>query len=183
MAELFNLRPYLMAMVPTAVAGHLRASRDFAPARSARSWVEDHRRHITILKLGVASVSLEGVVDLARAVMSTCTPDAFHVAFDQLIVIEERAMLKASLPLAGVERCQAGLRDALRTRHLDLPRLAAPRPHVTLGYHCRDPVGVLPIDPVSWRVDELALVVSVYGQHRHAHLGRWRLPDRRKEAT
>lgn len=53
-------------------------------------------------------------------------------------------------------------------------RRVNPTPHVTLNYHhCR--VQEERIEPIRWTVEEIVLVCSLNGRHRHVCLGCWPL--------
>lgn len=48
-------------------------------------------------------------------------------------------------------------------------------PHITLGYRDSLPVERQPVEPVSFRVETVDLVVSNVGRTEHIHKARWRL--------
>jgi 2'-5' RNA ligase len=106
-------------------------------------------------------------------------PDAFHVALDQAVVRKDRVLLAASRQPEGMRRCQRRLLEAYRAHGLELPvREAAPHAHLTLGYDGSgmEP-GMRPIDPISWRVTHMELVLSHRGETRHETLAAWPLPE------
>jgi RNA 2',3'-cyclic 3'-phosphodiesterase len=55
-------------------------------------------------------------------------------------------------------------------------------PHLTLLYGDRC-VSEQPIEPISWTVREIVLVLSLIGQTKHLLLNRWRLADNSAETT
>jgi 2'-5' RNA ligase len=171
-------RLYLFARLPVAIRDHVAASNDLDAARTGRTVVEDGRLHVTLLALDLADVAQDYMIALIGWILSTIPPFAFHVAFDELIVSARSALLKASDPLAGVIACQAHIAEMLANYGVELPASALPRAHVTLGYGYCEPLGAHGIDGISWLVEELVLVRSLHGRHRHIVLGEWRLPLR-----
>ena len=173
---------YLFARLPDGIGDHIDASNDIEPMLPGLRLVSSARRHITLADLGTPGVSQDHVVALLGWIMATMPPFAFLVLFDQIVTSARTTLLKASEPLLGALECQAHVVEMARHYGLDLPRGAAPVPHVTLGYGHRERPGVRPIDGISWLVDELVLVRSWHGRGWHEELGRWRLPQRRAVA-
>jgi 2'-5' RNA ligase len=187
MAVMSDPRLHLFASLSDPVGTHLGASNDVEPMLPGLDLVPAPRRHITILDLNVRDIPQDHVAQLIGWVMATMPPYAFRVAFDQIVTAARSTLLKASEPLVGALECQAHVIEMARHYGLDLPRQAAPVPHVTLGYGRRDAGngggGVQPIDGVSWLVEELVLVRSLHGRGIHQPLGRWRLPRRSRVAA
>jgi 2'-5' RNA ligase len=166
MFERFPYSLYLMALLPPEVIAAIQQIPE-------RSWwkgrpIEDHRLHITIRALGGyprwPHTAIAGVIDALAG--HQIAP--FHVGFDQWVVRPDRALLTHSEPLRGVARCQDRLDAALGDRN-------HPDAHVTIGYGGDEDGGVVPILPISWQVEELVLVLSLNGRHRHLPLHRWPL--------
>jgi RNA 2',3'-cyclic 3'-phosphodiesterase len=178
MAVLPESRLYLFAPLPDAVSDTLAVSNDVEPMLPGLRLVSAARRHITLASLSMAGVPEDHAIQLASWVMATMPPFAFHVVFDQLVSARRSTLLRASQPLVGALEAQAHCLGMMRHYGLDLPREAAPVPHVTLGYGHPESAGVQPIDGISWLVDELVLVRSWVGRTWHEELGRWRLPRR-----
>lgn len=136
------------------------------------------RFHVTLHHLGdfVGMPGHERVAAEAAAVTLRCAP--FELHFDHLLSFERQAARNRPLVLGG----GAGL-DAVRQlrRLLDevlaaagLPVSLGFTPHLTLLYDDAL-VPKQPIEPLGWRADELVLVNSLIGQHRHVPLARWPL--------
>lgn len=183
MSARLDSRLYLFARLPDAVSDHLAVSNDIAPVLPGLDLVSTARRHITLANLNAIDAPEDHVIAMARWIMATCPPFAFHVVFDQVVASARSTLLKASEPLVGALECQAHVIERVRHYGLDLPRQAAPTPHVTLGYGDRRDRGVRAIDGISWLVDELVLVRSWHGRTLHEELGRWRLPRRLERAV
>ena len=175
-------RLYLFARLPDGIGDHIDASNDIEPMLPGLRLISSARRHITLADLGRIDAPQDHVIAMIGWIMATMPPFAFRVLFDQIVTSARHTLLKASEPLLGALECQAHVVDMVRHYGLDLPRGAAPTPHVTLGYGHRETPGVRPIDGISWLVDELVLVRSWHGRSWHEELGRWRLPERRRVA-
>jgi len=179
-------RLYLFARLPDGVGDHLDASNDIEPALPGLRLISSARRHITLADLDMTGASQAHVIATIGWIMATMPPFAFRVLFDQIVTSARHTLLKASEPLLGALECQAHVLEMVRHYGLDLPREAAPVPHITLGYGHRGDTGksggVRAIDGISWLVDELVLVRSWPGRSWHEELGRWRLPERRRVA-
>lgn len=183
MAMPVESRLYLFARLPDDVGAHLAISNDIEPVLPGLNLVSAARRHITIADLNGIDAPQDYAIALARWIMATNPPLAFHVVFDEVIASARSILLKASQPLVGALECQAHVIAMLRDYGSDPGPHAAPVPHVTLGYGTRDARGMRPIDGISWLVDELVLVRSWRGRAWHEELGRWRLPERRRVAA
>jgi 2'-5' RNA ligase len=183
MSALVEPRLYLFAPLPNEVGDHLAVSNDIEPALPGLKLVSTARRHITLADLNAVGAPQDHAIALARWVMATMPPFAFRVVFDQIVAGSRSTLLKASQPITGALECQAHVLGAMRDYGLDLPKAAAPVPHVTLGYPTREKRGVQPIDGISWLVDELVLVRSWHGRTWHEELGRWSLPLRSQAAA
>ena len=157
---------YFMAKPPPALAEVIAAS-----ARTDKRRPAD-LLHTTVLPL----------IDLARfpakvlpwlvAGMHGFEADAFRLVFDR--IVERRCVtLRGSEPMRGFEAFQVSLISFLEAQGF---RLFGRRPeaHITINYR-RDDKGDDIIDPISWRVEELLLVESVYGKTKHIPRGRWPL--------
>lgn len=180
MTEWKDRRLYLFASLPARVNRFISLSEDLAPAWKGRSLVPAPRRHLTLLDLSLAEVPLSEMIRLARRFVTDALPEAFHMNVDELVIGADRALLCPSEPLVGALGCQGQLLRAAARRGLDLPdRVVAPRPHVTLGHGYAGDHGATRIDGISWRVEDLRLVLSHGGGTIHEELDRWHLPERR----
>ncbi|MDC6170117.1 2'-5' RNA ligase family protein [Paucibacter sp. XJ19-41] len=139
---------------------------------------DSHRFHITLHHLGdfVGLPQRERAAAEAAAATLRCAPFALH--FDHLLSFERKNARNRPLVLGG----GSGL-DAVRQLRRQLGEvlaragLARPgsfTPHLTLLYDDAL-VPQRPIEALGWRADELVLVNSLIGQHRHVPLARWPL--------
>lgn len=98
----------------------------------------------------------------------------FRVVFDRVVSGGGRAMLKPSEALRGVIAFHRAVTTALVRLVTPLPdhRFA---PHITIAYQYKGGAS-RPIDPISWLVEDFALVESGQGEG-HRELERWRLHD------
>ena len=183
MAMPVESRLYLFARLPDDVATHLDVSNDIEPVLPGLNLVSTARRHLTIADLNGIDAPQDYVIALARWIMATSPPLAFHVVFDEIVMSARSTLLTASQPLAGALECQAHVFDMLRHYGSEPGSHAAPSPHVTLGYGTRDARGARSIDGISWLVDELVLVRGWRGRSWHEELGCWRLPERPRAAA
>jgi 2'-5' RNA ligase len=134
-------------------------------------WLQDH-----------AGLPAEVVAAARRAGAVAGGEAAFAVAFDTLesfgdarrggpLVVSGGAGLEA---LRRFQRClaaamvDAGIGNCVRDGF---------RPHMTLRYD-KAHVAPEPVAPIRWTVDELMLVDSLVGRHRHVVLGQWPLQGR-----
>jgi 2'-5' RNA ligase len=166
--DIFDL--YVMARVPAEVRATLRRMPELAGLHA--TWIEDRRLHLTLFALGRSTDWPHRRVAQAKSAISGCRLPRFRVAFDGCVVAPKRMLLKPSEALLGVEQCQGQLRAALADMEIAPGRHP---PHVTLGFDVSGAHGTRPILPISWEVEELKLVMSLYGHHRHLPLHRWRL--------
>ena len=128
--------------------------------------------HVTLLPfVDLRDGTGEFVFDLL-ARMRGFGPDAFHLAFDR-IVERQCVTLRSGKMLQGARRFQRTLIGHLRERGFEYFG-KSPEPHLTINYH-RDGRGNEVIEPISWRVEEVLLIESVYGQSRHIEHGCWPL--------
>ena len=145
---------------------------------------DSHRFHITLHHLGdfVGLPQRERAAAEAAAATLRCEP--FALQFDHLLSFERKNARNRPLVLGG----GSGL-DAVRQLRRQLGEVLAPAglaglaglagpgsftPHLTLLYDDAL-VPQRPIEALGWRADELVLVNSLIGQHRHVALARWPL--------
>jgi 2'-5' RNA ligase len=138
--------------------------------------IEPDRRHVTLLELGPPTSRLDRVIGQTTDLL-TASLRRFRVVFDRLVIKPDRSLVTPAEPLAGVERCQEHLFMALAKSGLRLRKGHAADPHVTLGYDGGVERPVAPIDPVSWWAEEVVLVRSVVGRHKHEFVERWPLVE------
>jgi 2'-5' RNA ligase len=154
---------YLLAYLPDHIIADIRLTPAFTAG--LKRPIEDHRLHITVLKLAESVAWPQKEIADAKAALTCSNEPAFHVVFDQLIIAKRQSLLKPSEPLRGAAKCQAALAITLGTA-----KAKAADPHVTLGYDGTGPTGVHQILPLSWQVEKIALVVSHHGEHVHEEI-------------
>jgi RNA 2',3'-cyclic 3'-phosphodiesterase len=141
--------------------------------------VSKERLHVTLYFLGDYTGLPQTLVADAKSAAERVEAAEFDVSFDKVSSFNGRSR-KHPLILSGGE--------ALRPLHAfwrqlgeslvltGLGRLLGPKftPHVTLLYDDKD-LKSQPVEPVSWKVREFALVHSLLGRTEHRVLGRWPL--------
>jgi 2'-5' RNA ligase len=176
-------RLYLFAPLPASVDRAVTLMPELACAWRGRTLVAPVRRHMTLLNLSISDLPLSRVIRLARRFVADALPEAFRINLDELVMTRDRALLAASEWNVGARRCQDRLLQSAAERGLELPRKAAPRPHVTLGYGYAEDRATVAIDGLSWQVNELRLVLSHHGRTLHEQIDAWQLPERRRSAA
>lgn len=136
------------------------------------------RFHITLIHVGDYAGLPKGVVDDCTRVGVTTASAPLSVSFDR---VQSFTGSKASRPTvllgAGLQDLKIFRSDLFeRLRRVGVrPKSGADfNPHVTLLY---DPKGVdeQPIEPITWRADELLLIHSELRRTKYNILGRWPL--------
>ncbi len=135
------------------------------------------RLHVTLAPVLAPNHSFADTVARARSVAAGIQYGRFPVCFEWS---ESFRLRRSHHPF--VLRGDTGLRTLLGFRdhiHAQLGRAGfrmarSYTPHVTLLWADR-PVQANPIAPIHWTVRDFALVLSVVGQSRHIHVGRWPL--------
>lgn len=120
--------------------------------------------HITMLRLVDLALFPPETLDNLRRVMAAFEAAPFRVAFDR---IEERHVvaLRGSEPMRGALACQKKLAGFVRANGFSFIG-RPPEVHITMSYR-RDGLGLGSFDPVSWTVEELLLVESIFSEARH----------------
>jgi 2'-5' RNA ligase len=140
--------------------------------------IEAERLHITLHHVGDHPGFPPGLVEQAQRAGAAMQAVPFEVAFERAESFAGRPRNRPFVlrgeghgPLVGFQQALG-----LQMAKAGLSRWVDGRftPHVTLAYDDLL-VPATPIEPIGWRVDELVLVHSLLGRHRHAVLGRWRL--------
>jgi 2'-5' RNA ligase len=145
--------------------------------------VEPERRHISLFGFGPPSPAIVERID--RAMMSVKPRlRPFGVVFEHLVIGARQSLLLPAVgeTIDGLERYSDQCLAAIAEQGLHLSTGSFARPHVTLSYGGGIDGGTQPVYPLSWLVEDVALVVSHQGRHRYTVLRRWPLdaaPDRR----
>jgi len=135
------------------------------------------RLHVTLAPVHDTHGSLTEIVARARSVGTRFRHPPFPLQFEWS---ESFRLQQRDHPL--VLRGDAGVQPLMKFRqHLCATILRAGfavpssyTPHITLLWADR-PVEAHPIAPIGWPVRDFALVLSLVGQSRHIHVGRWPL--------
>jgi 2'-5' RNA ligase len=135
--------------------------------------------HITLYYLGAHNGMPQGIVAKAVETAAAIKAAPFEVTFDRAKSFSGKShsrplVLCSRKTLAGLSAFQRKLRAALKQAGLDNWPQPSFTPHVTLLYDRRG-VPEQDVEPVSWTVNEFALVRSFHGLSRHEPLARWPL--------
>ncbi|PWK87788.1 RNA 2',3'-cyclic phosphodiesterase [Fulvimonas soli] len=174
-------RLFLALMPDAAVRERLarlaRALRERHPALRAR-WVDPARYHATVYFLGDHAGLRADVVAAAQAAMATLRVAPFAWTLDYAASFRGRlppCVLRGSATPAPLQQLREELRRTLAASLRGVPVERGFTPHVTLAYSRGGLLENTPVEPVDWRVDELALVHSVAGEPHYRVLARRRL--------
>lgn len=133
------------------------------------------RLHVTLNHLGDYDGLPRDIVAKALTAGPLVEASAFRVSFDRAESFGRPFVLRHvaddASPLAAFQK---GLGEAMARAGLGRHVERNFTPHVTLFYDERPRPPTL-VEPVSWRVEEFALVHSLLGQTRHVILERWPL--------
>lgn len=153
------------------------ALRRESPGFRAR-WVAPGRYHATMHFLGDHPMLREDIVRAARQAGDALHAGAFDWTLDNLSTFRGREP-PCILRSGDVPEPLAGLWQALRESLIRAGQGAhlsrTFTPHVTLGYSRGGMLEPMPIGPVTWHVQQLALIHSIVGQHDYVTLQRWQL--------
>jgi 2'-5' RNA ligase len=136
------------------------------------------RLHVTLAHLGDYAGLPNDLLAQAMSAGDAMKGAAFDVAFNRVGSFGGRPrnkplVLQGEAGVAGVIDLQASLH--VEMRKVGLAKWARPyTPHVTLLYDNAE-IAQQPIEPVTWRVTEFALVHSLLGKTQHNVCGRWSL--------
>ena len=157
-------------------ADALKASHHELRAR----WVNPARYHATLHFLGDHSMLRPDIVAAAKAAAGSIRTAPFEWQLDHAAGFHGRqppCVLRSSVIPEPLQQLWQDLRRALllaaQGGHLERTFT----PHVTLAYSHAMLLQSTAIEPVSWRVDEIALIHGVVGQPQQQVLARWSLHD------
>jgi len=160
---------YLMIKPPAAVADRLAAG---PRTRRAADLL-----HVTLMPLGdrrqFSDFALAHMIDW----MTYVRRPAFRIGFDRILNNGHSVGLRANRLMPGVMDFQAALQAAFARHGVALPPYKF-NPHITLNYHS-DGQPSAAIEPISWLVEDVRLIESVYGEGRHIEHARFSLVSTR----
>lgn len=163
-------RLFFAARPPAETIPKIAALRDRDGTGQGR--VEDDRLHLTTYLFDDHPALPPGLV--VRACAAVPQLRAFRVNLDRLTGDDRGLRLVPSEPVRGYLAFQRALADAIALAGL-VPRAGWRfSPHMTLRYGGRQEVDE-PVLGISWLCEELVLIDSVVGEHRHEMLARWPL--------
>lgn len=182
---LTSLDVYLMHYPPSVIT---QALSQLLPAQhGVRTWpMPPERMHMTVQKLG-CYLPEAGVPAWLLALTDRLDGQSFGPSFDvSLDVLQSRdpQASTTTVELTGRGAGVAGVRRLCRQLAEAMVRIGFPAelirrrtlPHVTLDY-CHTPMPARRIAPLTWRFEDICLVVSRNGEGAHRVLKRWQLVD------
>lgn len=141
---------------------------------TGRGRVEDHRLHVTTWLFPDHDVLPSGLAKRAMRAVDDMTLRAFHVVFDRVAGDATGLRLVANEPIRGYAAFQHDLAAAMTRAGLSPRPGWRFSPHMTLRYGGRQHVDEEVLG-IGWRAEELVLIDSVLGAHRHETVARWDL--------
>lgn len=147
------------------------------PGLHAR-WLNPARYHATVHFLGDHSALRQDVVDAAVAAANTLSAVPFEWVLREFASFQGRqppCVLRGPEVPGPLQQLWEELGRALvlagQGRHVE----RSFTPHVTLAYSSGALLPAVPVEPLAWRVGEVALVHSVVGQPGYQVLAKWPL--------
>ena len=134
--------------------------------------------HISLLFVGFyGRLSPDALAVFIKAAATVAMP-RFRIALNRAMSF--RHAQQRPLVLSGDDGVTGAvwLRDRLLAATMDIPGFSPDgrnfTPHLTL-LRDKQGIGEEPIEELAWTVSEFVLIRSIYGEGRHALLGRWAL--------
>ena len=156
------------------IAETLKASQ---PSLRAR-WVTPARYHATVHFLGDHPMLRGDIVQAAARAGDALQASAFDWTLDYVGGFHGReppCVLRSTEMPAPLQQLWAQLREGLIRAGQGAHLSRSFTPHVTLGYSRGGLLAETPVQPLAWRVNQLALVHSVVGQGDYRLLHSWPL--------
>ena len=139
-----------------------------------RPWYAD-RLHISLHQVGeFIDQTPRRLVDAAATAAADLAARPFDVTFDMVGGTENAFFARASNAAPAIHAFRKGLAATLIKSGLRLRLNPRFTPHVTLSYGANT-APVRPITPVSWTVNDFALIESVSGERHYIQHGCWRI--------
>jgi RNA 2',3'-cyclic 3'-phosphodiesterase len=136
------------------------------------------RFHCTLCGVDDRNAPWQSIVAKVREAAATIEAAPFRVSFNGVMSFSSKEH-KCPLVLVGDEgviglmMLYSSLRNAMHKTGLR-PETSNFTPHVTMLYDARR-IGEQSVEPISWAVNEIVLVLSFTGQTKYHWLGRWQL--------
>jgi 2'-5' RNA ligase len=135
--------------------------------------------HVSLYGLGLFASLPSEVVRTARRIGEAVKVPAFEVALDRLETFSTRRGHRLVLTSSKGAAAWRPLWDAMGKSFLASGRRAIPfsrfKPHLTLIYDGKLIPRRILATPITLTVRDFVLVLSIHGETRHEHLGRWTL--------
>jgi len=150
-------------------------------ARAGGRVVPAEKIHLTLAFLG--EVTPDRADDLVKAA-DKVREAPFDLVLDRIGAFRRARVswIGASEPAPGLISVEATLREALRARGFELEERPF-TPHVTLIRKADKTLSPEAIEPIAWRVEEIALVSSEPGSGAYKTMARWPLKAKRSRKT
>lgn len=135
------------------------------------------RLHVTLAPVFAPHRSLADTIARAKSVAAGIQYGRFPVCFEwsesfRLRRSHHPFVLRGDASMGPLLEFRDQMHAQLGRAGFHLPRSYTP--HITLLWADR-PVEANPIAPIHWTVRDFVLVLSVVGEARHIHVGRWPL--------
>lgn len=143
-------------------------------------WITPARYHATVHFLGDHPMLRQDVIQGAKAAGDALVAVAFDWSLDLASTFRGREpplILRGSVVPDALQQLWQNLRERLIRAGQGAQMERTFTPHVTLGYSRGGMLEPMPIEPVHWRVERLALIHSVVGQKDYEVLHRWDLAE------
>lgn len=181
---LFVLQPS-----PAARAALVRLQDEAAARHGFRHYrVKAPTLHVSLHTLEIGDSLSDTALSAAQAVAASIDVPPFDLTFDRALSFGGKqtshpfALLCAKEHIPRVTEFHHALGTALRDRGVGRFVRRDFTPHITLFWEPAI-IAEYPVPPISWRVDEFALVRSRWGQGEHDVIARWSLSQRKTPAT
>ncbi len=167
-------RVFFAVMLPADVARRARRlAWQLRDRLHLQAWPRNSRLfHISLFGFGEVGEVPPGLATAAVKAASTITLPPFEVTFDRVMSFghptRRPLVLLGGEGAAGVTRLERSLGEAMAKAGFRWTP-GGYTPHVTLMYGEKD-IGTCNCEPISWRVDGIELIHSLYGRSRYLTL-------------
>jgi 2'-5' RNA ligase len=141
-------------------------------------WVKPERYHATLNFLGDYPAVPEDIVEKAKLAGDQLRASSFTWTLDYAASFrghEPPCVLRGTVVPEALLLLWRDLNAALV--HAGLHRYVERQftPHVTLAYGRRELPAAAPVAPITWQIDEVALIHNIVGKGEYQRLGSWPL--------